>query len=78
MKGIALEYYGLAIHQNTLKKSNPTDREVDVTICTTKKDIIAILTHSVKGEGPPIGETSWCKWQQDLICPVQLECVDQE
>ena len=85
MKGIALEYYGLAIHQNTLKKSNPTDREVDVTICTTKKDIIAILNHSVKGEGPakqhrfcPIGETSWCKWQQDLICPVQLECVDQE
>lgn len=54
------------------KKSNPTDREVDVAIYTTKKSIIAILNHSVKGQDPakqhrfcPVGETSWCKWQQD-------------
>lgn len=37
------KYYGLAICQNTLKKSNPTDREVDVAIYTMKKNIIAIL-----------------------------------
>lgn len=37
-----------------------------------KKNIIATLNHSVKGQDPakqhhfcPVGETSWCKWQQD-------------
>ena len=67
------KYYGLAIRQNTLKKSNPTDREVDVSIYTMKKNIIAILNHSVKGQDPakqhcfcPVGESSWCKWQQDM------------
>ena len=37
-----------------------------------KKNIIAILNHSVKAQVPakqhrfcPLGETSWCKWQQD-------------
>lgn len=67
------KYYGLAIRQNTIKKSNPTDREVDVSIYTMKKNIIAILNHSVKTQDPakqhrfcPLGETSWCKWQQDV------------
>ena len=67
------KYYGLAIRQNTIKKSNPTDREVDVSIYTMKKNIIAILNHSVKAQDPakqhrfcPFGETSWCKWQQDV------------
>jgi len=62
------KYYGLAIRQNTIKKSNPTDREVDVSIYTMKKNIIAILNHSVKTQDPakqhrfcPLGETSWCK-----------------
>ena len=66
------KYYGLAIRQNTLTKSNPTDREVDVAIYTMKKNIIAIVNHSVKGYDPakqhrfcPVRETSWCKWQQD-------------
>ena len=65
--------YGLAIRQNTIKKSNPTDREVDVAIYIMKKNIIAILNHSVKAQDPakqhwfcPLGETSWCKWQQDV------------
>lgn len=38
-----------------------------------KKNIIAILNHSVKGQDPakqhrfcPVGESSWCKWQQDM------------
>ena len=67
------KYYGLAIRQNTIKKSNPTDREVDVSIYTMKKNIIAILNHSVKTQDPakqhrfcPLGETSLCKWQQDV------------
>ena len=62
--------YGLAIHQNTIKKSNPTTREVDVAVYSMKKNIIAILNHSVKSEPAkqhrfcPPGESSWCKWQQ--------------
>ena len=67
------KHYGLAIRQNTIKKSNPTDREVDVAIYIMKKNIIAILNHSVKAQDPakqhrfcPLGETSWCRWQQDV------------
>lgn len=67
------KYYGLAIRQNTIKKSNPTDREVDVAIYTMKKNIRAILDYSVKAQDPakqhrfcPLGKTSWCKWQQDV------------
>lgn len=40
------KYYALAIRQNTLSKANPTEREVNVAICTMKKNIIAILQHS--------------------------------
>ena len=64
-------YYGLAIRQNTLKKLNPTDREVDVAIYTMKKNIIAVLNHIVEHEDPakqhrfcPAEKDSWCKWQQ--------------
>lgn len=67
------KYYGLAIRQNTISKANPSDREVDVSVYAMKKNIIAILHHSVKFEDPakqhrfcPPGENSWCKWQQDL------------
>ena len=66
------KYYGLAIRQNTLSKANPSEREVDVAVYTMKKNIIAILHHSVKLNDPakqhrfcPLGEKSWCKWQQD-------------
>ena len=66
------KYYGLAIRQNTLPKANPTEREVDVAVYTMKKNIIAILHHSIQSQDAakqhrfcPIGETSWCKWQQD-------------
>jgi len=66
-------YYGLAIRQNTITQANPTDVEVDVAVYSMKKNIIATLTHNVQCQDPskqhlycPSGETSWCKWQQDL------------
>lgn len=66
-------YYGLAIRQNTLSTANPSDREVNVAVYTMKKNVAAILTHSVEDKNPakqhkfcPTGEKSWCKWQQDL------------
>lgn len=66
------KYYGLAIRQNTLSKANPTEREVNVAVYTMKKNIIAILHHSVHSPDPakqhrfcPVGESSWCRWQQD-------------
>ena len=66
------QYYGLAIRQNTLTAVNPSDREVNMAVYSMKKNIIAILNHSVKAQDlskqhrfcPP-GENSWCKWQQD-------------
>ena len=64
--------YGLAIRQNTLSKANPTEREVNVAVYTMKKNIIAILHHCIHLPDPnkqhrfcPVGESSWCKWQQD-------------
>ena len=66
------KYYGLAIRQNTLSKANPTEREVNVAVYTMKKNIIAILHHCIHLPDPnkqhrfcPVGESSWCKWQQD-------------
>lgn len=63
----------MAIRQNTVANANPSDREIDVAVYTMKKNIIAILNHSVKSENAakqhrfcPRGESSWCKWQQDL------------
>ena len=64
------KYYGLAIRQNTIKKSNPTRRDVDVAVYSMKKNIIAIL-HRVKSDSAkqhrfcPPGESSWCRWRQD-------------
>ena len=67
------KYYGLAIRQNTIRKANPTDTEVDVAVHSMKKNIIATLCHNVLCADPkkqhrycPPGGTSWCKWQQDL------------
>ena len=66
------KYYGLAIRQNTSTKPNPTQAEIDVAAYTMKKNIIAILHHSVHLKDTskqhrycPQGESSWCKWQQD-------------
>ena len=66
------KYYGLAIRQNTIKKLNPTKKEIDTAVYSMKKNIIAILHHCVKGASPvkqhrccPRGTSSWCKWQQD-------------
>ena len=65
-------YYGLAIRQNTLPSPNPTAREVNVAIYTMKKNIIAILHHCIQSNDLakqhrycPVGEPSWCRWQQD-------------
>ena len=67
------KYYGLAIRQNTLATANPSDREVNEAVYAMKKNVIALLNHSVKAEDPakqhrfcPPGNNSWCKWQQDL------------
>ena len=67
------KYYGLAIRQNTVKSANPSQQEIDTSVYTMKKNIIAILHHSVKLKDAskqhrfcPRGEQSWCKWQQDL------------
>ena len=64
--------YGLAIRQNTIRKSNPGRREVEVAVYGMKKNIIAILHHNVESNDPakqhrfcPPGESSWCKWKQD-------------
>ena len=53
-------------------KTNPREGEVGVAVYTMKKNIVAILHRSVKSEDPvkqhrfcPVGESSWCKWQQD-------------
>ena len=66
-------YYGLAIRQNTIKKANPSETEVDIAVYSMKKSIIATLCHNVLCADPekqhrycPLGEKSWCKWQQDL------------
>ena len=59
--------YGLAIHQNTISNAGSTEREIDVATYTMKKNIIALLNHSVKDDDlekqhrfcPP-GDKSWC------------------
>jgi len=40
-------YYGLAIRQNTLTTANPSDRDVNMAVYSMKKNVIAILNHSV-------------------------------
>lgn len=67
-------YQGLAIRQNTLTEANPTDREVDVALCTMKKNFITIPSHHIHSQDPtkehhfcPTGRALWCKWQQDSL-----------
>ena len=60
------KYYGIAIRQNTIKKSHPTRRDVDLAVYSMKKNIIAIL-HRVKSDSAkqhrfcPPGESSLCR-----------------
>ena len=76
------KYYGLALRQNTIKKANPTKREVDVAVYAMKKNI-ATLRHAVKSSDlakqhrfcPP-GESSWCKWQQDAASGTSMYIDD--
>jgi len=60
------KYHDLKIRQNTLKKPNPYDREVDVAIYTMKKNIIAILNHSVKGQDPAKQHRLSC-WRNFMV-----------
>ena len=60
------KYYGLAIRQNTVKSANPSQQEIDTSVYTMKKNIFAILHHSVKLKDAskqhrfcPRGEQSW-------------------
>lgn len=64
--------YGLAIRQNTISHPNPTEKEVDIAVYAMKKNIIALLNHSVRMDDRakqhrfcPRGEKSWCQWQKD-------------
>jgi hypothetical protein len=79
------KYYGLAIRQNTIKKLNPTKQETDVAVYTMKKNIIAILHHCCKGKTLaqqhrfcPKGESSWCKWQQDVATGTKTYLSNEE
>lgn len=67
------KYYGLAIRQNTIGKTSPSQQEIDVAVYQMKKNIIASLHHNVRSDDLatqhrfcPRGEKSWCKWQQDV------------
>lgn len=55
-----LQKYDLAIPQNTIKRSNPTKREVDLAVYAVKKNIIATLHHGVTAEDPA---------KQQCFCP---------
>jgi len=46
------KYYGLAIRQNTIKKSNPAETEMDVAVYAMKKNIIPTLHHGVEPQDP--------------------------
>ncbi|XP_032225581.2 uncharacterized protein LOC125561399 [Nematostella vectensis] len=64
--------YGLAIRQNTVQDTNPTERDIDVAVYAMKKNIIASLHHNIgmpdlkkQHQYCPKGANSWCKFQQD-------------
>ena len=66
-------YYGLAIRQNTCKSANPSEDERKLSVYQMKKNIMAILSHTVTRENPatqhsycPTGPESWCAWQRDF------------
>ena len=66
------KYYGLVIRQNTIRKSNPARREVEVAVYAMKKKNIMENCNDAKSDNlakqhrfcPP-DEPSWCKWKQD-------------
>ena len=65
-------YHGLTITHNFLSTSNPSDSEINVAVYTMKKNLIAILHHSIQaGDSakkhrfcPPV-KNSWFDWQQE-------------
>ena len=66
------KYYGLAIRQNTIRKSNPARRKLEVAVYAMKKKNIMENCYDAKSDNlakqhrfcPP-DEPSWCKWKQD-------------
>ncbi|RMX45666.1 hypothetical protein pdam_00024224, partial [Pocillopora damicornis] len=64
-------YHGLTITHNVLSTSNPSDSEINVAVYTMKKNLIAILHHSIqagysakKHRFFPRDKNSWFDWQQ--------------
>ena len=64
-------YNGLAIRQNTLKRTNPTNAERQIAIYQTRKNIMALLWHTICRDDLaiwhrycPAGSKSWCSWQK--------------
>ena len=65
-------YHGLTITHNVLSTSNPSDSEINVAVYTMKKNLIAILHHSIQaGDSAkkhrfcPPDKNSWFDWQQE-------------
>ena len=65
-------YYGYAIRQNTIKSINPTEDEKKLCVYQMKKNVMALLSHTVLREDfavqhryCPAGKESWCAWQRD-------------
>ena len=55
-----------------MSTSNPSDSEINVAVYTIKKNLIAILHHSIQaGDSAkklrfcPLDENSWFDWQQE-------------
>ena len=67
-----IKQIGLAITQNVLSTSNPSDSEINVAVYTIKKNLIAILHHSIQaGDSAkqhrfcPPDKNFWFDWQQE-------------
>ncbi|EDO36644.1 predicted protein [Nematostella vectensis] len=76
--------YGLAIRQNTVQDTNPTERDIDVAVYAMKKNIIASLHHNIgmpdlkkQHQYCPKGANSWCKFQQnEATCISSYDSAD--
>jgi len=65
-------YYGLAIRQNTVRSSNPTNAERQLAVYQMRRNIMALLSHTICRDDLtiqhrycPTGRKSWCSWQRD-------------
>ncbi|RMX36664.1 hypothetical protein pdam_00025167, partial [Pocillopora damicornis] len=70
-------YHGLTITSNVLSTSNPSRSEINVAVYNMKKNLIAILHHSIQaGDSAkkhrfcPPDKNSWFDWQQERFCGI--------